>query len=52
VRENELLGLRMLSLHNVHFVTELCHRAREEILAGHFAEWAEEWILRYGGRQC
>ena len=47
VRENELLGHRLLSLHNVHFVTELCRRARAEILAGRYGEWSRTWISRY-----
>jgi queuine tRNA-ribosyltransferase len=47
VRENELLGHRLLSLHNVHFVTELCRRARTEIVAGRYGEWSRAWISRY-----
>ena len=47
VRENELLGHRLLTLHNVSFTVELCRRARAEILAGNFEEWARAWISRY-----
>ena len=47
VREDELLGHRLLTLHNVHFTVALCRRARAEILAGRFAGWSEAWISRY-----
>ena len=49
VRENELLGHRLIKLHNVHFTVELCRRAREEISAGNFQKWARAWISRYEG---
>jgi queuine tRNA-ribosyltransferase len=49
VRENELLGHRLISLHNVHFTARLCRRAREEISAGGYAEWSRAWISRYTG---
>ena len=47
VRENELLGHRLITLHNVCFTVELCRRAREEILAGNYEKWARAWISRY-----
>jgi queuine tRNA-ribosyltransferase len=47
VRENELLGHRLLTLHNVRFTGELCRRAREEIVAGNYERWARAWISRY-----
>jgi queuine tRNA-ribosyltransferase len=49
VRENELLGHRLITLHNVHFTVELCRRAREEIVAGNYHKWAQGWITRYAG---
>jgi queuine tRNA-ribosyltransferase len=49
VRENELLGQRLLTLHNVHFTVELCRRAREKILVGSYEEWARAWIHYYEG---
>ncbi len=49
VREHELLGHRLISLHNVHFTAQLCRRAREEISAGGYAEWSRAWISRYKG---
>ena len=47
VREDELLGHRLLTLHNVHFTANLCRQARREILAGSFAGWSRGWISRY-----
>jgi queuine tRNA-ribosyltransferase len=49
VREDELLGHRLITLHNVHFTVELCRRAREKIVAGGYEEWARAWISRYTG---
>jgi queuine tRNA-ribosyltransferase len=49
VRENELLGHRLITLHNVTFTVNLCRRARREIRAGRFVEWSEAWISRYTG---
>ncbi len=47
VRENELLGHRLVTLHNVHFTMELCRRARQRILKSEFEEWARAWKDRY-----
>ena len=49
VRENELLGHRLLTLHNVNFTVDLCRRARLEIRAGRFQTWSRAWISRYSG---
>jgi len=43
----EVLGLRLLSLHNVRFLLRLGEKARETIEAGTFAGWAEDWLARY-----
>jgi queuine tRNA-ribosyltransferase len=49
VREDELLGHRLLTLHNVHFTANLCREARLKICAGDFAGWSRAWISRYEG---
>jgi queuine tRNA-ribosyltransferase len=49
VRENELLAHRLVTLHNVHFMGELCHRARTAILQERYVSFAEAWISRYTG---
>jgi queuine tRNA-ribosyltransferase len=47
----ELLGLRLLSLHNVRYLIRLAGRAREAILAGRFAGWSADWMARYSSRE-
>ena len=43
----ELLGLRLLTLHNVRYLIRLAERAREAIAAGRYAAWSREWLARY-----
>ena len=43
----ELLGLRLLSLHNVRFLIRLAGEMREHIRRGDFPGWAAEWRRRY-----
>lgn len=43
----ELLGLRLLSLHNVRFLIRLADAMRTAIRAGDFPRWAAEWRRRY-----
>jgi queuine tRNA-ribosyltransferase len=47
VTSDEIMGLRLLSLHNVHFLVTLMHDAREQIRAGEFDRWSREWLERY-----
>ena len=47
---DELLGLRLLSLHNVQFLIRLTSLARTAILRGDFEVWAEGWLARYNCR--
>ena len=47
VTSEELLALRLLSLHNVHFLIALMRRAREAIRAGTFDAWSRDWLARY-----
>lgn len=47
----ELLGLRLLSLHNVRYLIRLVARAREAIVAGRFGAWSAEWTARYATRE-
>ena len=50
VKENELLAHRLVTLHNVHFISELCRRARAAIIEGRYGEFVEVWVSRYLGR--
>ena len=44
---DEILGLRLLSLHNVHFLLSLARAARQAILNGDIDAWARDWLSRY-----
>jgi tRNA-guanine family transglycosylase len=44
---DEVLGLRLLSLHNVHFLVSLMRRARDAIRDGTFDAWSRDWLERY-----
>lgn len=43
---DEVLGLRLLSLHNVHFLVTLMRQARQSILNGTFDVWSRDWLAR------
>ncbi len=43
----ELLGLRLLSLHNVRYLIRLAGEMRRAIAAGDFTGWADGWRHRY-----
>lgn len=47
---DEILGLRLLSLHNVHFLVSLMRQARGALLGGTFDGWSEAWLQRYHSR--
>ena len=47
---DEILGLRLVSLHNVHFLVALMRRARAAIADGSFDVWSRDWLARYHSR--
>ncbi|HEV8637543.1 MAG TPA: tRNA guanosine(34) transglycosylase Tgt [Chloroflexota bacterium] len=47
VRVQEILGLRLLSLHNVRFLIRLVGAARAAIRSRDFAAFASDWLGRY-----
>jgi queuine tRNA-ribosyltransferase len=53
---DEILGLRLLSLHNVHFLVRLMRDARQAIAGGGsresagFDSWSRDWLDRYHSR--
>ncbi len=47
---DEILGHRLLSLHNVHFLVRLMREARDAIRAGTIDAWSSEWLARYHSR--
>lgn len=44
---DEILGLRLVSLHNIHFYLELMRRIREAIGKGRFKEFKKEFLGNY-----
>jgi len=47
---DEILGHRLLSLHNVHFLVRLMAVARDMVRAGTFGGWSRDWLARYHSR--
>lgn len=44
---DEILGLRLLSLHNVHFLLSIARAARQAIMNGDYDSWSRDWLSRY-----
>jgi queuine tRNA-ribosyltransferase len=44
---DEMLGPRLLSLHNVHFLVDVMRAARDAIRASTFEQWSRDWLDRY-----
>jgi queuine tRNA-ribosyltransferase len=49
-RAGEILALRLLSFHNLHFYLSLTRRARQAIVAGNFENFKESFIQRYNNK--
>jgi queuine tRNA-ribosyltransferase len=47
VAAEEILGMRLLALHNVRFLVRLGEQAREKIKAGEFSSWSREWLAGF-----
>ncbi len=46
----EILGLRLVSLHNIRFLIRLAEQARAHILDGTFGSWSDGWLGRHHQR--
>jgi queuine tRNA-ribosyltransferase len=46
----DMLGLRLISIHNIRFLVRLGEQARTHILNGTFDGWSREWLGRYYAR--
>jgi queuine tRNA-ribosyltransferase len=46
----DILALRLVSIHNIRFLVRLGEQARTHILNGTFDGWSREWLGRYYGR--
>jgi queuine tRNA-ribosyltransferase len=44
---NEILGLRLATVHNVHFYMELVREAREQIFNGTFVHWKDQLLKKW-----
>jgi queuine tRNA-ribosyltransferase len=44
---NEILGLRLTSLHNLHFLVNLVERIRRSVMDGTFSAFKEQFLARY-----
>lgn len=50
VKAEEILGLRLISIHNLHFYINLARQAREYILKGSFQTFREKFVAGYQSR--
>jgi len=50
ITSDELLGFRLMSLHNVRFLIKLAQEARHHVLIGSFEPWHRDWLDRYNQR--
>ncbi len=50
IKAEEILGLRLITLHNLHFFVELMKRARESIEEGVFAHFRKNFVEGYSSR--
>jgi queuine tRNA-ribosyltransferase len=48
LKAKEILGYRLTTYHNLHFLIEIVKHAREAILSGRYAEYMREALLRQG----
>lgn len=44
IKNNEILGGILLSIHNLHFLLDLCKNMREAILEDRFEEFYQDWM--------
>lgn len=48
IKAKEVLGIRLTTYHNIHFMMDLMRNIRESIAAGRFLEYKREFYQRYG----
>ena len=51
IKAEEILGLRLITLHNLHFYLSLTTRARHEIEAGTFDAYRRQFVANYPPRE-
>jgi queuine tRNA-ribosyltransferase len=47
----EWLSMRLLTLHNLHFLVEIAQGARRAIRSGEYASWSAGWLERFRARR-
>jgi queuine tRNA-ribosyltransferase len=47
----DMLGLRLVSIHNIRFLVRLGEQARAHILNGTFDGWSRQWLSRHYARE-
>lgn len=47
IKAQEILGLRLITIHNLHFYTGLARQARAHILGGTFGEFRRQFVANY-----
>jgi queuine tRNA-ribosyltransferase len=52
IKAEEILGLRLITLHNLHFYLNLMNRARSEIERGTFEQFREAFVAEYKTRDA
>src|SRR5438445_9124173 len=50
LKAEEILGLRLITLHNLHFYLELMRQSRDAIEAGYFNEFRSGFVSAYKAR--
>jgi queuine tRNA-ribosyltransferase len=50
IKAEEILGLRLVTLHNLHFYLDLMRQAREKIERGAFESFRQEFVANYRTR--
>ena len=51
IKAEEILGLRLITLHNLHFYLNLMKRTRAEVEAGTFDEFRKNFVSNYKTRE-
>jgi queuine tRNA-ribosyltransferase len=52
IKAEEILGLRLITLHNLHFYLKLMNRARSEIECGRFDQFRKAFVAEYRTRDA
>jgi queuine tRNA-ribosyltransferase len=43
--------MRLLTIHNLHFLVEIASGARNAIRQGEYSSWSKEWLDRFRARK-